>query len=394
MFGNMCQVMTFQDDGSLSKRPFLRRIDKENKENSLSGISYPSRTLTSSSSREICAYCDTEFTVSSKFYNITCVGDVEHIGRRLNQLGPKKNMVERVCKRHYDINLKRDKTHKQTNEKRERLPGINFIFDVVSSKKQKIDHSNYRSTSHTVSTPTKVIPSSSKELQFCNPPNNWKQQMDNLNFQSTIHTVSKPTTSPQSSSKEMQFLPPDNRKYDYNFLTPDSYLLPNTENHHIRSEYLGKRKSVNPEISVPVKTFPWNWDTCRPEIHTPKIPDNQFIGKPILNTEDEVDEPTLELIIHHLIKLLDLFSNNSAENLSVLESIKETYKNSPIVVHALCNQTYSIISKIKLEEDKTLMEIRTTVQDLTNIKDFQMDDLLVQRLMNTDKYNKEKFKYK
>jgi hypothetical protein len=97
-------------------------------------VKIPDLPSEDTSSREMCAYCDSSITVSSKFYNITCVGDHEYIGRRLNQLGPKKNSYcDRVCKRHYDLNLKRDKAQRQSNAKRERLPGIQFIFDPNST---------------------------------------------------------------------------------------------------------------------------------------------------------------------------------------------------------------------------------------------------------------------
>eukprot|EP01124_Arcella_intermedia_P011957 TRINITY_DN18300_c0_g1_i1.p1 TRINITY_DN18300_c0_g1~~TRINITY_DN18300_c0_g1_i1.p1 ORF type:complete len:435 (+),score=104.23 TRINITY_DN18300_c0_g1_i1:116-1420(+) len=92
----------------------------------------------SSSSKEMCAYCDAATTVSSKFYNISTVGDLEYIGRRSNHLGPKKHtFCDRVCKRHYDLNLKRDKAQRQFNAKRERLPGIDVIFGFT--KKARTD---------------------------------------------------------------------------------------------------------------------------------------------------------------------------------------------------------------------------------------------------------------
>jgi hypothetical protein len=256
----------------------------------------------------MCAYCDTNITTSSKFYNITNMGDLEYIGRRMNHLGPKKNnFCDRVCKRHYDLNLKRDKAHRQYNAKRERLPGIDSIFGPpkklraetqvpAQTHSQSISEFNAPSQvqSHRIGSWYPTITSSMPgPIQELRPP--------------MINSGPSSTTSSPSGTSELQY-----RGF--------------------------------PHLSQQQRGLPWMWD--RPQIEgntnpvstisdpssaTKNLPVPE-IGYSTVDTLQDSSSSVVDLISYHMTKLLSLYSENTLEHKTIFDNIKDSTEQKRIGV--------------------------------------------------------------
>jgi len=239
------------------------------------------------------------------------VGDHEYIGRRLNQLGPKKNSYcDRVCKRHYDLNLKRDKAQRQNNAKRERLPGIQFIFDPNSTAPPKKQRNERQTLSNEINQPP-----------LTSPPSKW------------FHA--QPPLSPDNSFRPPVY-PPNPARSNFPTLW---------ENRPVESDNPIKFESTN---------------------------NNNLKGEKSSNLSDS-RSVLLDLITYHMTNLLALFSHNTAENSSAIELIKLNHQNRNIneVIDTLCNYTFRSISKIRKEDNEKKnssdSEIQNAVRDLITI---------------------------
>lgn len=279
------------------------------------------------SSREMCAYCDTAITISSKFYNITNVGDHEYIGRRLNQLGPKKNaFCDRVCKRHYDLNLKRDKAQRQFNSKRERLPGIQSIFDQsMTSKKSRGETTNQG--------PQTLINEFPPPVQT----NKW------------FHNVPSVTETPSFRPSVY----PNNPRTN---LTPWSWDNSGRTNENINQI----NEPVSPSAEIK-ETEP------RPDTRASPI----------------------DLVANHMSNILGVFQSNT-DITPIIDSIKLNGQDQNLyeAIDALCTHTYRTISKLKKEEIEKKNDtefLQDSVRDLVSIllKKENREETLSQKDINT-----------
>jgi hypothetical protein len=234
------------------------------------------------------------------------MGDLEYIGRRVNQLGPKKNNCDRVCKRHYDLNLKRDKAQRLYHSKRERLPGINFIFDqFVSTKKQRTDPMS-QNTTNQVPIVNEFSTQQTQTQTHWYPPS----------VTPSTSTLSPGVTAPDTTSTTTSSPP----STDTLFRTPPVYPYPQRQ-----------------------KGWP-TWDSSRD-------------GSTTIESPNEVGEELLlvDMVFNHMNKFLELFGQNSSEKYFLLESIKQNHQHQTVsvVIDELCTQTYHFLAQSRTDESKS-----------------------------------------
>jgi len=239
------------------------------------------------------------------------VGDLEYIGRRVNHLGPKKNNCDRVCKRHYDLNLKRDKAQRLYNSKRERLPGINFIFDqFVSTKKQRTDPMS-QNTTHPIQLINEYSTQQIQTQTHWYPPSVTP---------STSTSTSSGVTTPNTTVTPTSVSPPST---DTLFRTPPVYPYPNQR-----------------QKSWPV----WESKRVSDSVSTLESPSDG--GEELL---------IVDMVFNHMNKFLELFGQNSTEKYSLLESIKQNHQHQTVsvVIDELCTQTYRFLAQSRMDASKS-----------------------------------------
>jgi len=320
-----------------------------------------------SNSREMCAYCDTTITVSSKFYNITNMGDLEYIGRRLNHLGPKKNtFCDRVCKRHYDLNLKRDKAHRQYNAKRERLPGIDVIFGMTKKHRTDPTQTQPQVQAH-------PVPQTITLTEYSNNPS-----------QVQMHRMGNwyPTVSPHHPPVDMR--QPGMQQNPVIITTgvaaqPSSGTTTTGANVN-EGQFRGKMYGY----MQPQRGISWSWET-RPNSGINSVSGEIPAAEPVMTTPvDSSSVPTsndspsslVDLVASHMTNIMTLFTPDTSDSvekpeyISIFENIKQnTLQRQGVsaAIHALCAQTYLALAKVREAEteEKTIQnQISASVRDL------------------------------